>query len=119
MSAEQFAHFIDLLEVHENLLHAETQAIAAKHLDTIEEILEKKDTSLTALLSARENLIEDPRENKRADEMIDRVLELQGRNAKSFTKFFNERSAKEKGGLLKISSQEQKVKNAYQRSRGN
>ena len=64
MSAEQFAHFIDLLEVHENLLHAETQAIAAKHLDTIEEILEKKDTSLTALLSARENLIEDPREIK-------------------------------------------------------
>jgi hypothetical protein len=35
-------HFLELLEVHENLLHAETQAIAAKELDIIESILQKK-----------------------------------------------------------------------------
>ena len=78
MSAEQYAHFIDVLEVHENLLHAETQAIAAKHLDTIEEILEKKETSLSTLLSARENLIEDPRKNEKADEIMQHLMTVEG-----------------------------------------
>ena len=39
---KDFEFFLVALETHENLLHAETQAIAAKHLDTIESILEKK-----------------------------------------------------------------------------
>ena len=40
--AQRFEFFLVALETHENLLHAETQAIAAKHLDTIESILKKK-----------------------------------------------------------------------------
>ena len=39
---KDFEFFLVALETHENLLHAETQAIAAKHLDTIESILEKR-----------------------------------------------------------------------------
>ena len=116
VSAEGFDLFLDALEVHENLLHAETQAIAAKHLNTIEEILDKKDISLSALLESKENLGVDPRSYKQANRLIDRVLELQQRNADSFRKFFKERSAKEKGSELKISSQEQKIRNAYLRS---
>ena len=55
--------FLNALETHENLLHAETQAIAAKHLDTIESIL-KKDESLRLLLEAKDLLGEDPTKNK-------------------------------------------------------
>ena len=74
---KDFEFFLNALETHENLLHAETQAIAAKHLDTIESILEKKDESLRLLLEAKDLLGEDPTKNKSADKLIDRVIELQ------------------------------------------
>ena len=85
------------LETHENLLHAETQAIAAKHLDTIEEILQKKDRSLQILLSNKADLPEKFLDDRKINEQIERVLQLQQRNADSFKKFFDERSRKEKG----------------------
>ena len=79
-----FDRFLTLLEVHENLLHAETQAIAAKELDIIESILQKKDESMEIVLAARDNLGVDPRTNKQLDSLIDRVIELQKRNADHF-----------------------------------
>ena len=42
-NSQLFEFFLSTLETHQNLLHAETQAIAAKHLDTIESILAKKE----------------------------------------------------------------------------
>ena len=87
-------HFLELLEVHENLLHAETQAIAAKELDIIESILQKKDESLEIVLAARDNLGVDPRTNQQLDSLIDRVIELQKRNADSFKKLAKQQSSK-------------------------
>ena len=92
--AADFDHFLELLEVHENLLHAETQAIAAKELDTIESILQKKDESLEIVLTARDNLGVDPRTNQQLDSLIDRVIELQKRNADSFQKLVKQQSSK-------------------------
>ena len=89
-----FDHFLELLEVHENLLHAETQAIAAKELDIIESILQKKDESLEIVLAARDNLGVDPRTNQQLDSLIDRVIELQKRNADSFKKLAKQQSSK-------------------------
>ena len=89
-----FDHFLELLEVHENLLHAETQAIAAKELDVIESILQKKDESLEIVLTARDNLGVDPRTNQQLDSLIDRVIELQKRNADSFQKLVKQQSSK-------------------------
>ena len=89
-----FDHFLELLEVHENLLHAETQAIAAKELDIIESILQKKDESLEIVLAARDNLVMDPRTNQQLDSLIDRVIELQKRNADSFQKLVKQQSSK-------------------------
>ena len=89
-----FDHFLELLEVHENLLHAETQAIAAKELDIIESILQKKDESLEIVLAARDNLVMDPRTNQQLDSLIDRVIELQKRNADSFQKLVKQQSLK-------------------------
>ena len=92
--AADFDHFLELLELHENLLHAETQAIAAKELDTIESILQKKDESLEIVLTARDNLGVDPRTNQQLDSLIDRVIELQKRNADSFQKLVKQQSSK-------------------------
>ena len=89
-----FDHFLELLEVHENLLHAETQAIAAKELDIIESILQKKDESLEIVLAARDNLGVEPRTNQQLDSLIDRVIELQKRNADSFQKLVKQQSSK-------------------------
>ena len=89
-----FVHFLELLEVHENLLHAETQAIAAKELDVIESILQKKDESLEIVLAARDNLGVEPRTNQQLDSLIDRVIELQKRNADSFQKLVKQQSSK-------------------------
>ena len=44
------------IELHSQVLHSETQAISARDLSTIEDILAKKDESLEILLSAKEDL---------------------------------------------------------------
>lgn len=114
---EEFSFFLQSLETHENLLHAETQAIAAKHLDTIESILGKKEESLKLLLQAKENIGFDPRSNEKADELIERVLELQKRNAESFRRLVDHQAEK------KYSSENpdakpinQRLKKAYQKN---
>ena len=84
-----FAFFLESLETFENLLHAETQAIAAKHLDTIEEIISKKDEGLRILLEAKDSLDADPRSISEADALVDQVLDLQEKNVQSFRKLFD------------------------------
>ena len=83
------------MDTHEDLLHAETQAIAAKHLDTIEEILVKKEDSLVELVEAK-NAVNDYSDNNDLSASVERILKLQERNAELFKKFFNERRVKKK-----------------------
>ena len=103
------------LETHENLLHAETQAIAAKHkhLDTIEEILQKKDRSLQILLSNKADLPEKFLDDSKINEQIERVLQLQQRNADSFKKFLTKDLGREKGLEEKLSSGDQRLRKIY------
>ena len=108
-----FELFKVALDTHENLLHAETQAIAAKHLDTIEEILEKKDQSLEVLISSKEHLPDNFQNDATISSQMDRVLELQQRNAASFKRFFDERSRKEKGLNEKLSSSDRRLRKTY------
>jgi len=91
---KEFTFFLQTLETHENLLHAETQAIAAKHLDTIDSILNRKEDSLKLLLQAKDNIGFDPRSNEKANELIDRVLELQKRNADLFRRLVDNENEK-------------------------
>ena len=115
LATEENSHvrFRVALETHENLLHAETQAIAAKHLDTIEEILDKKDQSLEILISTKENLPDDFQNDAMIISQMDRVLELQERNAASFKRFFDERSRREKGLEEKLSSNDRRLRKTY------
>ena len=84
MSGANFSYFMESLETLENLLHAETQAIAAQHLDTIDSIMLQKDESLRIVTKAKQMLNSDPRLNDVANQQINYVLNLQAKNADSF-----------------------------------
>jgi len=112
LSAYDF--FFKVLETHETLLHAETQAIAAQHLETIETILSQKDESLKNLLDAKNDIGIDPRENEKADELIDRVIALQKRNTESFKKLHDKQSSKaSKEDQVKLKPIDHRDKRAY------
>ena len=115
LSAYDF--FYKVIETHETLLHAETQAIAAQHLETIESILAQKDESLKNLLDAKNDIGVDPRENQKADELIDRVIALQKRNTESFKKLHEKQSSKVSNeNQVALKPIDQRVKEAYSRS---
>ncbi len=109
--------FFNALEAHESLLHAETQAIAAQHIDTIESIIAQKEESLKSLLEAKSDIGFDPRENHEADLLIDRVIELQKRNANSFRKLHQKQSSKNSNSEeTKPKPLDRRVKSAYSKN---
>ena len=114
---QAFEFFLSTLETHQNLLHAETQAIAAKHLETIETILVKKEESLTSVLQAKENIGFDPRTNLEANDLIDRVIELQKRNRDSLKKLVDHQSGIQKTGQsTEAKPIDSRLKKAYSKS---
>jgi len=113
----EFTFFFEALETFENLLHAETQAIAAKHLDTIEQIIAKKDESLKVLLQAKDQVGTDPRTIKEADILVDQVLDLQEKNVESFRRLFDRQFKIKQGKEMEEMPRERNVRKAYLRPR--
>lgn len=112
-NSPEFSFFLEALETFENLLHAETQAIAAKHLETIEDIIERKDENLKALLDAKERIGINPRSVAKADELVDQVLDLQEKNVESFRKLFEKQFKVNHGKETQEKPIERKLKKAY------
>jgi len=112
-NSPEFSFFLEALETFENLLHAETQAIAAKHLETIEDIIERKDENLKALLDAKERIGVNPRSVAKADELVDQVLDLQEKNVESFRKLFEKQFKVNHGKETQEKPIERKLKKAY------
>jgi hypothetical protein len=113
VSDNHFAYFLETLETLEVLLHAETQAIAAKSLDTIDEVMLQKDRCLKSLMEAKELLSHDPRNNQLANEKIDYVMNLQSRNAASFTKLKDQVATKQKTGNKDKLNSSDKARDTY------
>jgi hypothetical protein len=113
LNSPEFSFFLEALETFENLLHAETQAIAAKHLETIEDIIERKDENLKALLDAKERIGINPRSEAKADELVDQVLDLQEKNVESFRKLFAKQFKANHGKETQEKPIERKLKKAY------
>ena len=109
----KFTFFFEALETFENLLHAETQAIAAKHLDTIEQIIAQKDESLKVLLQAKDQVGNDPRTIKEADILVDQVLDLQEKNVESFRRLFDRQFKIKQGKGVEEMPRERNVRKAY------
>ncbi len=79
-------NFNRALQLHSQVLHAETQAISAKDLSTIQDILIKKDESLEFLISAK-NLVEESTEPfPELESLVKNVLEHQAKNTENFRK---------------------------------
>jgi hypothetical protein len=112
-NSTEFSFFLEALETFENLLHAETQAIAAKHLETIEQIIERKDESLKALLEAKERIGIDPRSISEADALVDQVLDLQEKNVESFRRLFEKQFKLNQGKEISEKPIDRKLRKAY------
>ena len=112
-NSTEFSFFLEALETFENLLHAETQAIAAKHLETIEQIIERKDENLKALLEAKERIGVDPRSISEADALVDQVLDLQEKNVESFRRLFEKQFKLNQGKEISEKPIDRKLRKAY------
>jgi hypothetical protein len=75
--------FSDAVEKYEILLHSETQAIVSIELDKLEQIIDEKQRTLDSVLTARDALTFDPRDNPDLDETLDRILKIQSRNSQT------------------------------------
>jgi hypothetical protein len=75
--------FSDAVEKYEILLHSETQAIVSVELDKLEQIIDEKQRTLDSVLTARDALTFDPRDNSDWDETLDRILKIQSRNSQT------------------------------------
>ena len=108
---------LQVLESYEDLLNSETQAIAVADLDKLEVVLESKDKVLGEVLEAQARLPVNAEENEVLDKLIDRVMELQSRNAKALEGLIRSQ-AKEKEATSEGSSRLKKVRDAYSRHIG-
>ena len=108
MSAEM-SRFTEVLESYEHLLHAETQAIASKNIDLVEEILIKKDECMEHMLNCKKQLKTDPREISSIDILIEKVIELQQRNFSTFSLLVKDQKVKKSGKPKEEASQKLKM----------
>ena len=75
---------LDALDLHQNLLHAEQQAISTRDLNIIEDILKQKDESLQVLINAKQTSVENyPPE---IQSRISYILDQQKKNTLNFRK---------------------------------
>ena len=84
MSKVGFKELLDALELHQNLLHAEQQAISSKDLNIVEDILRQKDETLQILIDAKQNT--GGNYPKEIESRISKVLDQQRRNTQNFRK---------------------------------
>ncbi|MEC7799980.1 MAG: hypothetical protein VX609_01690 [Verrucomicrobiota bacterium] len=114
---KNLSRFVEILESYECLLHAETQAIASKEIDLVEEILLQKDDCMADLLRVKEMLPSDPRDKPSVDTLVDKVVELQQRNFSTFSTLVSEQKVKEQGSEpLSKNKTFNKVRNTYLRA---
>jgi|TARA_B100000035_G_C20758118_1_gene447055 hypothetical protein len=114
---KHISRFIEVLECYEHLLHAETQAIASKEIDLVESILSQKDECMEDLLSVKEKLSVDPREDSSLNQFIEKIIELQQRNFSTFSELVSRQKDKKEGqNFSKTHKAQKKVKQTYLKS---
>ena len=86
------------IELHSQVLHSESQAISARDLSTIEDILTKKDESLEILLSAKEDLGEAYETSTDLMQLFEQVVEHQQKNTENFRKLHIQESESSESG---------------------
>tara|TARA_B100000683_G_C12253544_1_gene458532 strand:+ start:165 stop:452 length:288 start_codon:yes stop_codon:yes gene_type:complete len=85
-------------------------------LDTIEEIIDRKDEGLRLLLHSKGKLGNHGEEASMANEMVEQVLDLQEKNAESFRRLFDRQFKLNRGEDTEEKPREKKMRRAYLKS---
>ena len=114
--SSEINRFIELLESYEHLLHAETQAIAAKEIDLIESLNAKKDHCIAKLKIFNDRFSSNPRNEPVVDNLVEKIFDLQKRNFSAFSLLVKDQKTKrnKKGNSTDFSYYEQKIAQTYQ-----
>jgi len=114
MQDKAFENLKKALELHSQVLHAESQAISAKDLSTVEEILQRKDESLEFLVTAKDFFEQNSSTNSDLEKLIQDVLSHQEKNTENFRKLhIQEENSSNKNRLS--NSLSDRVSRAYRR----
>jgi len=93
MKQDSYQSLRNALELHQNLIHAEQQAISCRDLNIIEDILKRKDESLQILINAKQASTENyPPE---IESRISSILDQQKKNTSNFRKLHIQENATE------------------------
>ena len=102
------------IELHSQVLHSEAQAISARDLSTIDDILAQKDESLGMLLSAKESFGQHLDSSPDLQLLLEEVIEHQRKNTEDFRKLHVQ--GKESTGSSKsVHTFSDKVSRAYRK----
>ena len=112
MSPEEKA-FSDAVEKYEILLHSETQAIVSIELDELEQIIEEKQRTLDSVLTARNALTFDPRNNPEWDVTLDRILKIQSRNSQTLNNLIAQQPREGSGSTTEETLRIRKIRTTY------
>ena len=109
--------FIEVLESYEYLLHAETQAIAAKEIDLIDSLNDKKDACIAKLKLMNDRFTSNPRSEPIVDSLVEKIFDLQKRNFSAFNLLVEDQRIKrnKKGSALDFSPKAHKIAKAYKK----
>ena len=106
--------FIEVLESYEYLLHAETQAIAAKEIDLIDSLNEKKDICIAKLKLLNDRFTSS---EPIVDSLVEKIFDLQKRNFSAFSLLVEDQRIKrnKQGTTSDFSPTAQKIAQAYKK----
>ncbi len=109
--------FIEVLESYEYLLHAETQAIAAKEIDLIDSLNDKKDVCIAKLKLLNDQFTSNPRSEPIVDSLVEKIFDLQKRNFSAFSLLVEDQRIKrnKQGATSDFSPNARKVAQAYKK----
>ena len=109
--------FIEVLESYEYLLHAETQAIAAKEIDLIDSLNDKKDVCIAKLKLLNDQFTSNPRSEPIVDSLVEKIFDLQKRNFSAFSLLVEDQRIKrnKQGTTSDFSPNARKVAQAYKK----
>ena len=103
--------FAKALEELVELLNSETQAIVTSDVEKLEKVLIRKEITLRIVLTERDALEFDPRQNHFLDNLLDRILQIQQLNKHTLDHLVDThgQDVPDNGNGLRI----RKIRNAY------
>ena len=104
---------INALQLHDNVLHAEEQAIQAKDIATIEQVASQKDQTLDLLTRAKETLDNEGVDFSDLQKDIEKIIKKQERNTELFRDLHIQSKSSSSGNRSNLNSLKNRMRKAY------